>query len=418
MKYVWIAVLAVLLPLLLGADQFDRIRQPAGAGLLYPPDAATLRAAIDQYLNEVTPLELPGPVVACIVPHSSLKACGSIIANAVKPLRRGQYDRVVLLAPALFSEFRGCSIPSVQYYRTPLGDIELDGPAIRRVTMSSLIQTRSVVYRMSAYTNPEVNRSPLHEREFAAEVVLPFLQVQLGTFKLVPIVVGDLDRNLHIVDGKPNKELDEEAIKDIAQALKAVIDERTLLVVCSEFTRYGAAFNFTPFNNNIVRNIAALDMQAFNLVEARQYKGFKSYLADTGNPITGKLPILIALRLLPRTSAGVLMGYDVSARSTGNPSASVSYASIAYIDGTRPMPEPLPETESASPPQRPAVPEAAPVPVEPASPLVPATPATPLAPAESAAPLVPAEPAEPVAPVSGGEASSASVKEEQRAGRQ
>lgn len=409
MKYFWLAVLALTLPLLLAADQFDRIRRPAGAGLLYPPEADRLRAAIDQYLNEVEPIELPGPVVACIVPHSSLKACGSIVAGAVKPLRRGQYDRVVLLAPALFTEFRGCSIPAVQFYRTPLGDIELDGPAIRRVTMSSLIQTRSVVYRMSAYTNPEVNRSPLHEREFAAEVVLPFLQVQLGTFKLVPIVVGDLERNLHIVDGKPNTALDEEAIKDISQALKPVIDDRTLLVVCSEFTRYGAAYNFTPFNNDIVRNIAELDMQAFNLIEARQYTGFKTYLSDTGNPITGKLPILIALRLLPRTSAGILTGYDVSARKTGNPSASVSYASIAYIDGTRPIPEPV-QTPAAAP-----VPAVAPVSEEPASPLVPAEPATPLAPAESASPLVPAEPS---GQAGSGATSSAATEEETRAGSQ
>jgi len=335
-----IALLGYLLsPLLvLCGGAHAQTRLPAGAGILYPADAATLRTAVEQYLAEAEPIELPGAVVGCIVPHSSLKMCGAVVANAVKPIQRGQYDRVILLSPALLSEFRGCSIPAVQYYRTPLGDIELDGPAIRRITLNSLIETRSVIYRKDVYSNPETNRMPLHEQEFAAEVVLPFLQVQLGDFKLIPIVVGDLERNVRRMSGDSGSPLDEDAIEDIAQTVYAAMDDRTLVVVVSEFTRYGAASNFTPFNRNILQGIAKLDMQAFKLVGNRQYKSFETYLTETGNLITGKVPILLAMRILPRAARGVLLGYEVSAKITGDPSASVSYGGIAFVDGSRPVP--------------------------------------------------------------------------------
>ena len=354
-----LTLLALVVPLLLGVAEFTRTLLPAGAGILYPADPNTLRAAIDQYLADVEPIPLPGAVVGCIVPHSSLKMCGPVIASAVKPLQRGQYDRVILLSPALLSEFRGCSIPAVQYYRTPLGDIELDGPAIRRITLNSLIDTRAVIYRADVYTNPEVNRTPLHEREFAAEVVLPFLQVQLGNFKLVPIVVGNLEQNLHKVSSESGPGLDEDAVKDIAQTLYSIIDDRTLVVVTSEFTRYGAANNFTPFRSNILQGIAELDMQAFKLVGGRQYKGFESYLTETGNPISGRLPILLAMRVLPRAARGILMGYEVSATITGDPSSSASYGGIAFVDGSRPVP-PVLETRPANPPATAAESEAQP----------------------------------------------------------
>jgi len=209
-----------------------------------------------------------------------------------------------------------------------------------------VIQTRAVVYRADAYTDPKVNRSPLHEREFAQDVVLPFLQVQLGTLKLVPVVVGSLYLNLHQGDSEAGPRIDDEAVESVARALAPIIDDRTLVVVCSEFTRYGAAHNFTPFRTKILQGIAELDMRAFKLVEARQYKSFEGYLSETGNPISGKMPLLISMHLWPRAAAGVLMGYDVSARITGNPDTSVSYAAIDFVDGTRPLPESSPIASS------------------------------------------------------------------------
>ena len=321
-------VVCLFLPLLANAAGFQtHVRKPIAAGVYYPAEAEQLRAAIAEYLTAAETLPVPGPVVGCVVPHSSYRAAGSIMASAFKYIKPGQYRRVIVLAPALLSEFRGCSVPSVQYFRTPLGNVELDGPAIRRICVNGLISLRGVVYRDDVYDTPRNGRQALHEKEPAIEIILPFLQVQLGDFQLVPIVVGKLEK----VTGA----FDEPALDSIVNTLHAIIDEHTLVIACSDFTRYGPANNFTPFADDIVENISALDLRAIRLVEERRVRGFQAYLKETQNPISGPEALCVLMRLMPPTSGGVMVGYDLTARATGNPRASVSYASIVFIDGMR-----------------------------------------------------------------------------------
>jgi AmmeMemoRadiSam system protein B len=334
-RFMPLVLLCAIAPILLGAGESVRIRRPVAAGVYYPAPPNQLRAAVTQYLSAAETIPMPGPVIGCVVPHASYRAAGSIMANAFKYIEPGQYKRVIVLAPALHSEFRGCSVPSLQYYRTPLGDVELDGHAIRRICVNGLIGLRALVYRDEAFSNPKVGRQALHETEPAIEVILPFLQVQLGTFQLVPIVVGDLK--------KVTGEFDEPALDSIVNTLHAIIDEHTLVVACSDFTRYGAANNFTPFSDNIVENISALDLQAIRLVQERRVRGFQAYLKETKNTISGPGAMCILMRLMPSTSAGVMVGYDLTGRQSENPRTSVSYASIVFIDGmrersTRPQP--------------------------------------------------------------------------------
>jgi len=333
---VFVLFASLCVPVLLaGAGKTVRVRTPSAAGVYYPADAEQLRAAVSQYLSEADTIPVPGPVVGCVVPHSPYGAAGSVMASAFKYIQPGQYRRVIVLAPALQSEFRGCSVPSIQYYRTPLGDVELDGPAVRRICVNGLITIRGLVYRDEAYTDARISRQALHEKEPAIEVVLPFLQVQLGTFQLVPIVVGTLK--------KVTGEFDEPALDSIVNTLRSIVDEHTLVVACSDFTRYGAVHNFTPYTDDVVAMIAGLDQQAIRLVEERRVRGLHAYLKETRNPISGPEAMSILMRLMPSTSAGVMTGYDMTARMTGDTRASVSYAGIVFIDGmhertTRPAP--------------------------------------------------------------------------------
>ncbi|MBX7257809.1 MAG: AmmeMemoRadiSam system protein B [Candidatus Hydrogenedentes bacterium] len=327
-RYFLLAGLVAACAVILGLGPIP-VREPVGVGILYPPNAAPLRAAVEQYMTEADIPELPAPVVAVISPHASFPASGAISAAGFKSLKKGQYSRVVIIAPAMASKFRGGSIPDVQYFRTPLGDVPLDGPAIRRLTMSSVIELRAVVYRADAYLDPDVRRVPLHEKETAIELMLPFLQVQLGKFKLVPIVFGDFPA----VRGGG---IDEKLLAAAARAIRPILDENTLLVVCSDLTRYGVVHNFTPFNEDILKHIGELDIEAINAIQSMDYRTFMDYLERTKNPISGAMPIAVMLQLLPKSARGILMGYDVSGRMTGNLKASVSFASIDFIDIERP----------------------------------------------------------------------------------
>jgi MEMO1 family protein len=154
----------------------DSSRPPAVAGLFYPGDAGPLRAAVRQLLEAAsTPSGLRPKVL--IVPHAGYPYSGETAATAYARLLpyRNDIRRVVLLGPAHRVAVRGLAAPDVQAFATPLGKVPLDVPALRAL--------RDL---------PQVCQSDLaHAGEHSLEVQLPFLQEALGTFTLVPLVVGD-----------------------------------------------------------------------------------------------------------------------------------------------------------------------------------------------------------------------------------
>jgi AmmeMemoRadiSam system protein B len=340
-----IAILLVLLALATGAwaARFTTHRYPVGAGVWYPADAMVLREAVNQYINQAPSANLPGPVTALIVPNTSYTVGGAMTGAAIRNIYPGQFDRVILLAPATYARFEGCSIPATQYFRTPMGDVELDGPAIRRLERASAyIDVRGIVYRDQGFT--KTKRVALHEREFAIEAVLPFLQVRLGdkpgAFKIIPIVVGSLDDE--------RDRIDEGHVDNIAKAIRSVMDDRTLLIVTTGFTRYGTRFDFTPFTaDTMISGITELDMEAFKVLQGRSFDAFANYLFESQNPIEGRAALAILTKTLDLPVRGMMLEYNTTARITGKRDLSISYATLAYFDGTRPQPQLTLTTESS-----------------------------------------------------------------------
>ena len=298
-----------------------RVVRPVAAGAWFPADADKLQTLLDGLYKEAdagaasTPVS--GKLVACIVPHAPYATSGAIAASTLRLLQPGQFERVIILAPAHHSKFRGCSIPSAQAYITPLGVVPIDCPLVRELDrLSPLIEVRSLNYRKV------LERQPLHERETTIEVMLPYLQARLGMFAVVPMLVGELK------DYGGN--LDVYAIDAIASVLSRYVDEKTLVVVSSDFTHFGNNFSYRPFKENILQGIEALDRTAFDLILARNPAGYYEYLQQTGNTICGKEAIALLLKILPQGATGAVTGYDISARRTGDTKTSISYAAIAF----------------------------------------------------------------------------------------
>ncbi|MGB9428744.1 MAG: AmmeMemoRadiSam system protein B [Gammaproteobacteria bacterium] len=150
------------------------VRPAAVAGLFYPDDAAELRAMLQRLLAE-NPAQGPFPKVL-IAPHAGYIYSGPIAARAYNCLvpQATAIRRVVLLGPAHRVAVRGLALPTVEAFRTPLGEVPLDQAAIARID-----------------NLPQVERSDsAHALEHSLEVHLPFLQTLLGRFELVPMVVG------------------------------------------------------------------------------------------------------------------------------------------------------------------------------------------------------------------------------------
>jgi len=149
-------------------------RQPAVAGTFYPGKPAQLRVLVGRLLSESRPAAVEPK--ALIAPHAGYIYSGPIAASAYATLapRAAQIHRVVLLGPSHFVPFRGLALPEAGAFATPLGGIELDRAAL------TMLEGHPAVRVLDA----------AHAREHSLEVQLPFLQVALPAFTLVPLAVG------------------------------------------------------------------------------------------------------------------------------------------------------------------------------------------------------------------------------------
>ena len=179
-----------------------------------------------------------------------------------------------------------------------------------------------------------------HSREHSVQIEVPLLQHVLGDFKLVPIVVGQLDQR---------------SSRRIAEVLLQYIDSDTLVVVSTDFTHYGANFGYKPFDTDIEQNLKNLNMGAFRKIEEKDLAGFMNYYESTGATICGRCPIYVLLSMLPADAGVHLLKYDTSGNLTGDWSHCVCYISAAFTGSwqkkeTSPDPEEsqLLETDKSS----------------------------------------------------------------------
>ena len=116
---------------------------------------------------------------ALIAPHAGYVYSGGVAAAAFATLRANAHSitRVVLIGPAHYVPVRGIAAPTVDAFETPLGRVPLDRDAIAAIADLPFV----------------VQSDAAHVPEHALEVELPFLQALLGSFGVVPLLVGDAD---------------------------------------------------------------------------------------------------------------------------------------------------------------------------------------------------------------------------------
>jgi len=156
--------------------------------MFYPDQPARLRKDLEQMLRESPPAtDAPLPK-AVIVPHAGYVYSGTVAASVYRRLARARSTirRVALLGPAHRVYLEGMAVPDVTAFATPLGEIPVDRPAIEAVAAMP-----GVTWSNAA-----------HAYEHSLEVQLPFLQMVLDDFRLVPVVVGrcDAERVAGVID--------------------------------------------------------------------------------------------------------------------------------------------------------------------------------------------------------------------------
>lgn len=183
------------------------VRQPAVAGQFYPGNPDTLRRDIRTYLDEATLPEGLGAVRAVIAPHAGYIYSGPIAGYAFKALAALPQKKwtVFLVGPAHRVHFHGVALGNFSAFRTPLGDAPV---AVERI--------EEMLARSPFYT-----RAPhAHVPEHCLEVQVPFLQMALSDFRLVPMLFGEVQP------------------QDVAQDLAEHVGEDDLIVVSNDLSHY------------------------------------------------------------------------------------------------------------------------------------------------------------------------------------
>jgi AmmeMemoRadiSam system protein B len=114
---------------------------------------------------------------ALIAPHAGYIYSGVVAATAFACVQKVAHTikRVVLIGPAHYVHLKGIAVPTVDAFETPLGRVPLD-----RDALAAIGDLPSVIHSDAS-----------HAPEHAIEVEVPFLQMLLNGFAMVPLLVGD-----------------------------------------------------------------------------------------------------------------------------------------------------------------------------------------------------------------------------------
>ncbi|MEN9774691.1 MAG: hypothetical protein RL322_1761 [Pseudomonadota bacterium] len=266
-------------------------RRPAVAGQFYPADPAALRQQVREALRQA-----PDTVIrpkAVIVPHAGYMYSGQIAASAYRAIASlaGTIRRVVLMGPPHRRPVRGFCVPRAASFASPLGEVRID---------------RDLIKCLADLPECVIDDAP-HEHEHSLETQLPFLQETLGTFTLLPILVGAL----------PAEAVD--------RLLKRVWgDEHTLIVISSDLSHY--------LDYDAAR---AIDESARRMIETLQGDRLSEDQACGRHAIRGLLSRAAALDLRATTldlrNSGDTAGRAQRDRVVGYGSWAFEYASRARL---------------------------------------------------------------------------------------
>jgi AmmeMemoRadiSam system protein B len=269
------------------------------AGSFYPADPAELLTWIERCL--VTPSEDVPPPRILIVPHAGYLYSGAVAGAGFAQVKN--VSRVILLGVSHYAAFDHAAVYTGDFWKTPLGKVATDHDTIGALLRSS------AAFRAD---------NTVHNREHGLEVQLPFLQVVLHEFQLVPLLLGGEDGNL------PRR---------VAATLAGVLDEHTLLVVSSDLSHYPSQADAERVDRCTLDAILTLDPARFQQAIAQQ---LSSGVRGLFTCACGAKAIDTALRVAQtlRLETAQVLAYTNSGEVSDDSRQVVGYASVGFYGAT------------------------------------------------------------------------------------
>lgn len=238
---------------------------------------------------------------ALIVPHAGYAYSGTIAASVYRLCSKNFFDRIIVLVPSHTEIFHGIAVPDFNVYRIPTGSLHVDGLTIKKLLSDNLF----------------IKKNELFSSEHALEVQLPLVHYWQPGARIVPLIVGSLDAP---------------ELTAAAQKLASIITPKTLVIVSSDLTHYGARFNYIPFTDSIELRLRQLDSSFLLPLQYNKIDQFKAVLDATQATVCGRAPLEILMKLIDNGSLGFvatrLVSYGNSSAVAPDNAHIVSYAGL------------------------------------------------------------------------------------------
>lgn len=210
----------------------SKIRQPAVAELFYPQSASQLKKEVEKFLSAAAMIKNidPDKIKALIVPHAGYIYSGPSAASAYKYLRemKTKPQKIILIGPSHQIPISEFVFTNLTHWLTPFGKVELIKPP-RGCPINNLA----------------------FQYEHSLEVQLPFLQVILPSFKILPVLINNITSS-----------------EKLAQFIFSIFDSKTIIIISSDLSHYYPLELARKIDNKTHRAILQLNIANLKTIEA------------------------------------------------------------------------------------------------------------------------------------------------------
>jgi len=270
------------------------IREPSVSGTFYPDNPKTLTRNIEAYLKNANIDSINGEVLGLISPHAGYVYSGQVAAYGYKAIIGYPYETVIIVAPNHRSHFEGVAMLEKGGYLTPLGVVPID-----EEFTGEIVKRQSVI-------RPNVDA---HRGEHSLEVQVPFLQVALKNFAIVPLIMGSQDPAVC------------EALADCLHGVINTLKKRILVVGSTDLSHY------YPYAEAV-----ELDTVVRQRLEVYDIKGLQGDLRKGTCEACGAGPMISTMLLSQKLGAtgSKVLKYANSGDVSGDRSGVVGYISCVF----------------------------------------------------------------------------------------
>lgn len=270
----------------------ENIRKSVIAGSWYPGNPDVLRTDIENFLANVPMETLDGTLVALVSPHAGYVYSGQVAAYSYKLLEGKNFDSVIVIGPSHRAYFQGASVYSRGGYETPLGTVAVD---------------EELADEIISYGEMIASVPAAHAQEHSVEIQLPFLQVVLGDFPFVPVVMGTQDQR---------------TCEELSAAIAAAIKGKNVLIIASSDLSHFHGYD----------RAVSMDSIALKYMGQMDWKGLLTDLSSGVCEACGGGPVATAIMVAQKRGADYakVLKYANSGDVTGDRRGVVGYAAAVF----------------------------------------------------------------------------------------